>query len=40
MKTQTVASFVGIDVSKDTLDVRVEPVGESLHVTNDEAGIS
>lgn len=40
MKTQEVESFVGIDVSKDTLDVRLEPLGESLHVNNDEAGIS
>lgn len=32
--------FVGIDVSKNTLDVRLEPVGESLHLTYDESGIA
>lgn len=31
--------FVGIDVSKDTLDVCVLPTGESYRVSNDEAGI-
>lgn len=32
--------FVGIDVSKDTLDVCVLPTGESFQVSNDEAGIA
>ena len=31
-------SFVGIDVSKDALDVHVLPTGESWRVSNDEAG--
>jgi transposase len=31
-------SFVGIDVSKDALDVHVLPSGEHWQVTNDEAG--
>lgn len=31
--------FVGIDVSKSTLDVRIEPIGESLHVAYDDAGV-
>jgi transposase len=31
--------FVGIDVSKATLDVCVLPTGESFRVSNDEAGI-
>lgn len=33
-------SFVGIDVSKNTLDLRIEPAGESLRVAYDEAGVS
>lgn len=33
-------SFVGIDISKDTLDIRIEPAGESLHVAYDDAGIA
>jgi transposase len=33
-------SFVGIDVSKNTLDLRIEPAGESLHVAYDDAGVS
>jgi len=32
--------FVGIDVSKDRLDVHVRPSGESLAVARDEAGIA
>lgn len=32
-------TFVGIDVSKGTLDVHVEPLGQRLCVSNDEAGI-
>lgn len=31
--------FVGIDVSKATLDVHIEPAGEALHVDHDEEGI-
>jgi transposase len=30
--------FVGIDVSKATLDVHVDPTGQSLHVPNDSEG--
>lgn len=33
-------SFVGIDVAKSTLDARLEPVGESLHLTYDEPGVA
>jgi transposase len=33
-------SFVGIDVSKNSLDLRIEPVGQSLRVTYDDAGVS
>lgn len=32
--------FVGIDISKDTLDIYLDPTGESLHVAYDEAGIA
>jgi transposase len=32
--------FVGIDVSKNTLDLRIEPVGQSLHVAYDDTGVS
>ena len=31
--------IVGIDVSKDRLDVHVQPVGESFFVGNDHAGV-
>ena len=31
-------TFVGIDVSKDRLDVHARPSGESLTVDHDEAG--
>ncbi len=31
--------FVGIDVSKSTLDVRIEPSGESFQLANDDEGI-
>jgi len=31
--------YVGIDVSKSTLDVAIEPTHEHWHVTNDEPGI-
>jgi transposase len=34
------ASFVGIDVAKDHLDVHVRPDGSAWRVTNDEAGIA
>lgn len=40
MNETIVESFVGIDVSKSTLDVSIEPIGQTLHVTYDEAGIS
>jgi transposase len=33
-------SFVGIDVSKNTLDLRIEPAGESLHIAYDDAGVA
>ena len=39
MNETMVEKFVGIDVSKSTLDVCIEPAGEALHVTYDEAGI-
>lgn len=35
-----VESFVGIDVAKNTLDLRLEPVGEGLHVAYDDDGIA
>ncbi|MCC6940997.1 MAG: transposase [Novosphingobium sp.] len=39
MSENTVEIFVGIDVSKSTLDVHIAPPGESLQVGNDDAGI-
>lgn len=33
-------SFVGIDVSKNSLDLRIEPAGQSLRVAYDDAGVS
>jgi transposase len=33
-------SFVGIDVSKNSLDLRIEPVGQSLQVAYDDTGVS
>jgi len=39
MNDMIVEKFVGIDVSKSTLDVRVEPAVETMHVAYDEAGI-
>lgn len=39
MNETIVEKFVGIDVSKSTLDVRIEPAVQTLHVTYDEAGI-
>jgi transposase len=40
MNSNPVESFVGIDVAKTTLDLRLEPVGESLHVAYDDTGIA
>jgi transposase len=39
MSENAVESFVGIDVCKSTLDVRIEPAGETLQVSNDDEGI-
>ena len=39
MNKTIVEKFVGIDVSKSTLDVCIEPAVQTLHVTYDEAGI-
>ena len=39
MSEMTVEKFVGIDVSKDTLDICIEPAGEALHVDYDDKGI-
>jgi transposase len=36
----TPPTFVGIDVSKDTLDVHVRPLREAFQVANDPAGIA
>lgn len=40
MSEITVEKFIGIDVSKATLDVCIAPPGQALHVTYDEVGIS
>src|SRR3989338_10014880 len=40
MNERIVEKFVGIDVSKSTLDVCIEPAVQTLHVAYDEAGIS
>lgn len=40
MNETIVEKFVGIDVSKSTLDVCIEPAAQTLHVAYDEAGIS
>lgn len=40
MNETIVEKFVGIDVSKSTLDVCIEPFGQMLHVAYDGAGIS
>lgn len=40
MNSNQMESFVGIDVAKNTLDLRLEPFGESLHVAYDDAGIA
>lgn len=39
MSESQVEMFVGIDVSKATLEVRIEPLGESFQVANDDEGI-
>ena len=39
MSTRTPALYVGIDVSKATLDVAILPTGRHFVVSNDEAGI-
>ena len=39
MNKMIVEKFVGIDVSKSTLDVCIEPAVQTLHVAYDEAGI-
>lgn len=39
MNEMIVEKFVGIDVSKSTLDVCIEPAVQTLHVAYDEAGI-
>lgn len=39
MSEMAVEKFVGIDVSKGTLDLCTEPVGETLHVDYDDKGI-
>jgi len=39
MDETTMEKFVGIDVSKSTLDVCIEPVTQTFHVVYDEAGI-
>jgi len=39
MNETIVEQFTGIDVSKSTLDVCIEPLGQTLHVVYDEAGI-
>lgn len=33
-------TFVGIDVSKHSLDIQIDPAGEFLHVSYDDAGIA
>ena len=39
MSANEVETFVGIDVSKNTLDIRIEPASDTLHVAYDERGI-
>lgn len=39
MSTNEEKTFVGIDVSKSTLDIRIEPASESMHVPYDEQGV-
>lgn len=38
--TKDLILFVGIDVSKATLDVHIRPTGEHLSFTNDEVGVA
>jgi transposase len=40
LREGVMAEFVGIDVSKEFLDVHIRPSGKSFRVGNDEAGIS
>jgi transposase len=40
MLDQIVPSFVGIDVSRDHLDVAIRPAGDAWRVANDEAGVA
>lgn len=40
MNEKVVESFVGIDVSKNTLDLRIEPAAEAMHVAYDDQGIA
>jgi len=40
MSENTVEKFVGIDVSKGTLDIGIEPTGEALRVVYDDKGIT
>lgn len=40
MSEIVVEQFVGVDVSKDTLDVHIKPSGKQLHVTNDDGGVA
>lgn len=40
MSEITVEKFVGVDVSKGTLDICIEPAGEVLHVVYDDKGIT
>lgn len=35
-----VEKFVGIDVSKDTLDIYIEPTAEAMHVVYDDKGVA
>lgn len=39
MSESLIEKFVGVDVSKGTLDLCIEPAMERLHVAHDEAGI-
>ena len=39
MNESTVEKFVGVDVSKATLDICIMPPGQAMHVTYDDAGI-
>ena len=40
MSKNAVEKFVGIDVSKATLDIGIEPTGEALRVVYDDKGIA